>query len=483
MRIAIIGAGVGGVSVLKYLHKEKKLKAEITIFDDKKYMGSGRAFQYDDPELLMNYPGNLISMKPNKQRDFIDWIQKSNVNKEIHLDEAENTSANRYYSRQLFGKYMREHFEKFANKKNVSIITDHARNVEFIGQEYVVSTQNGTYYFDAVFLSPGQFGPMDPYQLEGTPGYYKWPYPLHNIEIEPNKDYAVIGTGLSSVDIVRYFIAHSTNKLALISRDGKVQSVRGKMQEVKFKYITHKKLEKIKVAHHGYIPLEELVERFKKELDRLGLDVEKLRINRSNPVRALNFDLSHPEEVGLMQSFVLEIVHIASYIWPFMTREDKAAYRKHYAPILDDYANPMPEGTAEELLDALSSGRVEIYSGITDIEYKYNKFRIHTKDKELRVHYVFNATGPAKAYKDATEPNPLIENLVNQDLLIEHPDGGFYVTPIRNQVIMRDGVMSRFFMLGQKTSGVNYLDNGIMELIDEAKRTVKALAEEEGLDV
>ncbi|QIH78869.1 FAD-dependent oxidoreductase [Macrococcoides canis] len=479
MRIAIIGAGVGGVSVLKYLQKEKKLKAEITVFDDKKYMGNGRAFQYDDPELLMNYPGNLISMKPNKQHDFIDWIQKSDVDKEVHLDEAENASGNRYYSRQLFGKYMKEHFEKFANKKNVSIITDHARNVEFIGQEYIVSTQDEKYYFDAVFLSPGQFGPMDPYQLEGTPGYYKWPYPLHNIEIEPNKDYAVIGTGLSSVDIVRYFIAHSTNKLALISRDGKVQSVRGKMQEVKFKSITHKKLEKIKGAHQGYIPLEELVDRFKKEFDRLGIDLEKLRINRSNPVRALSFDLSHPEEVGLMQSVVLEIVHIASYIWPFMTREDKAVYRRQYAPMLADYANPMPEGTAEELLEALSSGHVEIYSGITDIKYKYNKFRIYTKDKELRVHYVFNATGPAKAYKGATEPNPLIENLVNQELLIEHPDGGFYVTPIDNQVIGKHGVMPTFFMLGQKTSGVNYLDNGIMELIDEARRTVRVLAEQQ----
>ncbi|MEE1106977.1 MAG: FAD/NAD(P)-binding protein [Macrococcus canis] len=479
MRIAIIGAGVGGVSVLKYLQKEKKLKAEITVFDDKKYMGNGRAFQYDDPELLMNYPGNLISMKPNKQHDFIDWIQKSDVDKEVHLDEAENASGNQYYSRQLFGKYMQEHFEKFANKKNVSIITDHARNVEFIGQEYIVSTQDEKYYFDAVFLSPGQFGPMDPYQLEGTPGYYKWPYPLHNVEIEPNKDYAVIGTGLSSVDIVRYFIAHSTNKLALISRDGKVQSVRGKMQEVKFKSITHKKLEKIKAAHQGYIPLEALVDRFKKEFDRLGIDLEKLRINRSNPVRALNFDLSHPEEVGLMQSVVLEIVHIASYIWPFMTREDKAVYRRQYAPILADYANPMPEGTAEELLEALLSGRVEIYSGITDIEYKYNKFRIHMKDKELRVHYVLNATGPAKAYKDATEPNPLIENLVNQELLIEHPDGGFYVTPIDNQVIGKHGVMQTFFMLGQKTSGVNYLDNGIMELIDEARRTVRVLAEQQ----
>ncbi|QTQ07500.1 FAD/NAD(P)-binding protein [Macrococcoides canis] len=479
MRIAIIGAGVGGVSVLKYLQKEKKLKAEITVFDDKKYMGNGRAFQYDDPELLMNYPGNLISMKPNKQHDFIDWIQKSDVDKEVHLDEAENASGNRYYSRQLFGKYMKEHFEKFANKKNVSIITDHARNVEFIGQEYIVSTQDEKYYFDAVFLSPGQFGPVDPYQLEGTTGYYKWPYPLHNIEIERNKDYAVIGTGLSSVDIVRYFIAHSTNKLALISRDGKVQSVRGKMQQVKFKSITHKKLEKIKAAHQGYIPLEELVDRFKKEFDRLGIDLEKLRINRSNPVRALSFDLSHPEEVGLMQSVVLEIVHIASYIWPFMTREDKAVYHRQYAPMLADYANPMPEGTAEELLEALSSGRVEIYSGITDIEYKYNKFRIYTKDKELRVHYVFNATGPAKAYKDATEPNPLIENLVNQELLIEHPDGGFYVTPIDNQVIGKHGVMPTFFMLGQKTSGVNYLDNGIMELIDEARRTVRVLAEQQ----
>lgn len=476
MKIAIIGAGVGGISVLKYLQKEKKLKAEITVFDDNQYMGNGRAFQYDDPELLMNYPGNLISMKPNKPQDFVDWVKKSNADMDKHLDDAENVSGNQYFSRQLFGKYMQEHFEKFASKGNVSIITEHVRNVECINQEYIVSTQNEKYSFDALFISPGQFGPMDPYQLMGTPGYMKWPYPMHTLEIEENKDYAVIGTGLSSVDIARYFIAHSNNKLLLFSRDGQVQSVRGTMQEISFKYLTLKKLEKVKAKNNGFIPLEELVTRFNKEIDALNIDLEKLKINRQNPVRAMTFDLKNAELVGLMQSVVLEIVHIASYIWPFMTRSDKAIYLNEYAPILDAYANPMPEGTAAELLDAIARGQIEIISDMTDVAYKYNKFRIYTKSDEYRVHYVINATGPAKHFKDAVEPNPLIANLLNQDLLIEHPDGGFYVTPIDNRVISKDGVLQNCFMLGQKTSGVNFLNNGIMELIDEGKRTVSALA-------
>ncbi|WP_414046007.1 FAD/NAD(P)-binding protein [Macrococcus equi] len=476
MKIAIIGTGVAGSSVLKYLSKAKKLDAEILLFDDQKYIGKGRAFQYDDPELLMNYPGNLISMKPNKPQDFINWIEKhqDDLKLGIHKEEQDNQSGNEYYSRQLFGQYMADHFEKFAKKKNVTVYGDHVRNIEVRGKGYVVSTQNETYEVDAVFLSPGQFGPMDPYQLAEIPNYFSWPYPLNRIEVEENKDYAVIGTGLSSVDIVRYLTPELNTTLYLVSRDGKVQSVRGEMAAIKLKYITRVKLEKLKNKNNGFIPLEEMVKLFNKEAEYQGIASEKLfKLSRVNPLRAIQYDLSHPQEVGLMQSFIYELTRLASYIWPFMTRADKDAYIDQYAELINAYANPMPESSAQLIAEGIENNRIVILSEISEIEYKYNKFRIHTKDEEIRVHYVINATGPAKDYKEALEPNPLIENLVNQGMLIAHPDGGFYVTPLNNEVIAATGQLNHFYMLGQKTGGVNYLNNGIVELSLEAQRVVE----------
>lgn len=481
MKIAIVGTGVAGVNVLKYLSKSKLDDFKVICFDDQKYLGSGRAFQYDDPELLMNYPGNLISMKPNKPDDFVKWIAKNEdaIQLEIHKEDNENVSQNQYYSRQLFGKYMTDHFEKFAKKKHVRIVSNHVRNIEQIDNGYLVSTQDETYEVDAVFLSPGQFGPMDPYQLMDTPNYFKWPYPLNRIEIEPEKDYAVIGSGLSAVDIVRYFTPELKTKLYLMSRDGKVQSVRGEMADIKFKYITLSKLEKIKSKHNVFLPLTELKALFDKEVEHLGINSDKLfNVSRVNPLRAMTFDLANPKEVGYLQSFVLELTRTAPLIWPFMTKSDKQYYKDHYADVITAYSNPMPEATAEAMIEGINNNRIEILSDMTSVEYKYNKYRIYTKKEEIRVHYVINATGPAKNYKDAIEPNPLIENLVDQNLLITHPDGGFYVTPVNNEVISAKGKLEHFYLLGQKSGGVNIYNNGIIELAEEAKRVVQGFVQQ-----
>lgn len=478
MKIAIVGTGVAGINVLKYLTKQKKLDAEILCFDDKKYLGNGRAFQYDDPELLMNYPGNQISMKPNKPEDFIKWIEKNeaHIQLDVHTEAPESATGNQYYSRQLFGKYMTDHFEKFAKKKNVSIIDNHVRNIERIDTVYRVSTQDESFDVDAVFLSPGQFGPMDPYKLADIEQYIKWPYPLNKVQIETQKDYAVIGTGLSAMDIMRYLTPELNTKLYLVSRDGQVQSVRGTMADIKFKYMTLSKLEKIKGKNNGYLPLEELVKLFVKEIEYHGIDMNLLALSRVNPIKAMQYDLAHPETVGYLQSFILELTRTASYIWPFMTRADKATFKADYADKIAAYSNPMPEETAEELLRGIENNKIEILSGMEAVEHKYNKFRIHTKDQEIRVHYVINATGPAKNFKDAIEPNALIENLMNQDLLIAHPDGGFYVTPIKNEVIGATGKLDHFYLLGQKAGGVNLFNNGIEELTHEAKRVVEHFA-------
>ncbi|MCT9928442.1 FAD/NAD(P)-binding protein, partial [Enterococcus faecalis] len=75
------------------------------------------------------------------------WIAKNEdvIQLEVHKEDNENVSQNQYYSRQLFGKYMTDHFEKFAKKKHVRIVSNHVRNIEQIDNGYLVSTQDETY--------------------------------------------------------------------------------------------------------------------------------------------------------------------------------------------------------------------------------------------------------------------------------------------------------------------------------------------------
>ena len=57
MKIAIIGAGTAGVSVLRELVKYQEFKdLEVDIYDNPENMGQGVPFQNDSQELLINLP-------------------------------------------------------------------------------------------------------------------------------------------------------------------------------------------------------------------------------------------------------------------------------------------------------------------------------------------------------------------------------------------------------------------------------------------
>src|SRR5690625_7911698 len=77
MKVAIIGMGVAGTSVLREWTKMQKQNPsiQITVFGDKETFGSGKAFQQDDPGLLMNQVASLTSIVPENPNDFVDWIK------------------------------------------------------------------------------------------------------------------------------------------------------------------------------------------------------------------------------------------------------------------------------------------------------------------------------------------------------------------------------------------------------------------------
>ena len=60
--------------------------------------------------------------------------------------------------------------------------------------------------YDYIFLTTGTFAYHDPYNLKGNKSYIQTPYPTYNTldEVSQSDDIAIIGTGLASLDVVRY---------------------------------------------------------------------------------------------------------------------------------------------------------------------------------------------------------------------------------------------------------------------------------------
>ena len=63
MRVAIIGMGTAGVSVLRQLVKHENFsQLKVDVYDDDRNMGQGVPFQNDSSELLINMPSKSMSL-------------------------------------------------------------------------------------------------------------------------------------------------------------------------------------------------------------------------------------------------------------------------------------------------------------------------------------------------------------------------------------------------------------------------------------
>lgn len=76
MRVAIIGMGTAGVSVLRQLVKHKDFKQlKVDVYDNEFNMGQGVPFQNDSSQLLINLPTKKMSLNLDDDEEFWKWYQ------------------------------------------------------------------------------------------------------------------------------------------------------------------------------------------------------------------------------------------------------------------------------------------------------------------------------------------------------------------------------------------------------------------------
>ncbi|MFQ3843740.1 FAD/NAD(P)-binding protein [Staphylococcus pseudoxylosus] len=483
MRIAIIGMGTAGVTLLKELVKSESFsKMNIDVYDNPINMGQGVPFQNDSAELLINLPAAQMSLNLENHREFYEWYEMQSTFK---------FSNPEYLPRFIFGHYMKDYLQKFNHDyDNIHTIKEEVNEVFIeseIGQTdvtYCVCTSKeieNCKQYDIVFLTIGTLSYHDPYGLKGIRGYIKTPYPTYNTldDVQDFDDIAIIGTGLASLDVIRYVTAHHPKlPITVASRKGRLPSVRGEMPDIDFEYVTPENFNEIKRKHFGNVPLDEAIKLFLKDCALHHIDVETL-VHRSqdDPIKDLTYDLEHADELGKLQSILELAKENLNWIWNSLSREDQKRFLTNYQPILKENSNPMPPQTARLLIDHINHGTIKIKRYLEDVQYDDNKFNFKYKDASVeRFDIVINATGSKTQLADLDGDDQLVLNLENRQVVQAHPLGGIQIVAETNQIISpRYGTLKHMYALGQLTNGINQSRNGVMMIVKQAVNVVDHL--------
>ncbi|MCE5038360.1 FAD/NAD(P)-binding protein [Staphylococcus auricularis] len=488
MRIAIVGSGTAGISVLKELVKYPAFnEMEVDLYDNPTNMGQGVPFQDDSDQLLINLPADQMSLNIDHPQEFYEWVKSQN---------NDTLGEDKYLPRYVFGHYMRDYLEHYDKAfDNVHVIKKEVTEIyvdEPVGETqftYHVCTSTdmkSCKEYEVVFLTIGTLSYHDPYHLKGKEGFIASPYPTYKTldKVHTKDRIAIVGTGLASLDVIRHVVEnHEQLPIRVVSRSGSFPSVRGHMPKVSFNHMTPDAFNEIKHHNFGNVPLDKALELFLADCKDYDVPVnEMIHRKQGDYLTDLTYDLEHPNVLGRFQSLLEHAKENMNWIWNSLSHQDQVQFLKRYHKILKANSNPMPPETAKLLIQHIQDGKLDVSGGLSHIAYEDGHYVMSFEDDDKSEEYydiIINATGSKTQLKDLDRDDQLVINLDNRQLIQAHPLGGIQIVPETNQVVSpRFGTLQHMYAIGQLTNGVNQSRNGVNMLVKQAVSIVEHLMQE-----
>ena len=477
MKVAIIGMGVAGTSVLREWTKMQKQNPsiQITVFSDKETFGSGKAFQQDDPGLLMNQVASLTSIVPENPNDFVDWIK---------INHNDKHPESKFYPRAEFGAYVAERMNEWLAESKAEIIFEKVNSIRVsTNQQLQLTWANQSKIFDAVHLCTGIFPYKDPYNLNDHPHTIADPFPMNKklAELPHGANVGIIGMGLTSIDVFRYTFAHRDDlKLSFFSRSGTFKTLISNVDSIENQYITKENIERTKAENNDIIPLATYLDWFKKELKLQKLTLnEALTAESLGSKESMERQLAHTSEIDIVQAILKNITLLQTDIWYTLTEADKYLFLDKYYKTWDKLRAPFPPETGKNLVDAWGKNKFQVYDNLVQINQNDSSFTFKLDNEEkLEFDYVINATGnDLNVTHDMTQV-PLISQLANERIIQAEPFGGLQVTvPNLSVVSQKYGVIDTLKAHGQLIAGVQFGNSSVRIISKSAQASVESIAE------
>lgn len=386
MDIGIIGAGAAGVGLLDALAQKngRPKKGNIVVFEGAPSLWRGRAYQPDLDAVRVNAPPVLMSARYQDPQHYHRWV----ADRDEYLDPLLGVPI---VPRAVYGDYLEATATAAVDQLRergwrVEVVRDWATGITPLR-----AAGGETYPADQVVLSVGGGRPIDHYGLAGSPGFVQDPYPLRSTlaGVEPSSHVAVIGSGLTAVDIVAGLAATGhTGPITLLSRRGVLPEVQQRPVKLEFR---HLRRETLPSTFLGMVALLEA------ELAEYGQKLAPLAdevLAREDPVERLRRQLDEVDGPHLGRRMLTAAIHLlGSAAWQRLLAGDREFLFAEHFRTINSLASPMVPMNAQLLLRGIDTGQVRLAGGLRSIEPSADGFRIAASE-ELRADVVVNAVNP-----------------------------------------------------------------------------------------
>lgn len=475
-RVAIIGLGISGSGVLRAYQKiksqEPSLEIDIHAYDINERIGKGIPFSEDYLGALINSRSYEISIDYENMEEYYHWLQNN-----------PDYQPYDYTARSWYGDYNLEKTNELIQALQVTVHHHMVKTVDYQKGQWVIEDDNGQVnLFDRVHLCCGELPVIDHYQLLGQKQYIHNPYPLTQIKdkFTAQDHVAVIGTGLTSIDMIKYLI-HETNveKIFVFSKSGYFPTVRGDDQVPEFHYLTEEKMGQLIEQRSGYLYFEDFQELLLNEMKHYCFDLDEIIVQYfATGVRGLRLTIANAERVGKLQAIALQVTNLLTTGWRAMRQTDREQYAAKYHKLIVKLRNPVPPSSAEEIIEAVNQERVIIFDEVSDIEAIDNDgFALVLENPDhQKVDWVINTTGMVLKNKADLTKDSLLYHLVNHEYVQIDDFGGLSINIETGNIISpKFGEIDTLHAHGMLIEGVVYQNNSTIKIQEFSERLLQSI--------
>ncbi|XVQ11263.1 FAD/NAD(P)-binding protein [Spirillospora sp. CA-255316] len=476
MEIGIIGAGAAAVGLLDAL--PPGTAGAVTVFDPAPLPWRGRPYRPDLDSVRVNVTPEISSIRFGDPGHYVRWLGDRGA---VHMDRLLGRAL---VPRGVFGGYLEDTARAALTRFEWARVVRTAVTGVSAGERLTLEAAEGRRHeVDRVVLCVGGGTPLDHYGLTGSPGFVPDPYPLERTlaDVPPDGDVAVLGSGLTAVDIVVSLAARGhTGRIALVSRSGALPYVWQRPTEIEFRHLTFERVR----ALDGPVTLEALAGLMRAEMAEHGEDWDELAARIAADARSadtagiLRRGLDEVDAPTVGRRILRMTAHtLAPRVWRMLPDADRRLLRERHFRTATGLASPMVPVNAAVLLELFDSGQLEAVPGIRKIEPGRGAgggFRLVHATAERAADIVINAVNPPPHAIPRTA-EPLVTSLLAAGAALD-PAGGLRTEPSTGRLMLGRRPDPRVHVVGDIAGGGSFVTTGIPGMAAQAHLAATSLA-------
>lgn len=475
LRVAIVGGGFSGTSVLAHLVRHAALPFHVDLYDARGAFHQGLAYGTKDVAHLLNVRADRMGALADAPEDFFLWLQGGEGKYAAsELGIAKELKSEDFLPRTLYGRYLHALLERVktdAAAKGITLAFHASHVVDAVLQDKETERltlfvekrgELETVEIDALVLATGNLAPRPfPFQpglIRGAEHFvahlwqppHKSFFPDRLTEFSADSETVIIGTGLTMVDAVLTLKSRGyKGTITAISRHGWLPAPH---------------------AHVQPYPAWEWVEKPERAPDTvLGL------------YRGLRQEVKSAAEKGYDWRSVIDSIRpVTQKLWKNLGLREKRKLLARLFALWNIHRHRMAPEVAAEMKSLRQSGMLKIcagkiyYIGSDDLglTVAYRKRGANRIDI-IRAGLVLNCTGPEMDI--AGSQNRLLKNLRDRELVIVGPlRVGIESTADGNA---RGRADKAIFPIGSLLTGEHFESTAVPELRAQAKQVAAKVLE------